>query len=265
MAIPTSVEDLEAWSVDNWDWFDPAHAHRIFWPDRDYRPDLDILIAGCGTNQAAVFAFGNPGANVVGVDISQPSLDHQQYLKDKHGLDNLRLHLLPIEELSTLGRHFDLVVSTGVLHHMADPLAGLKALAGCLRPDGVMALMLYAKYGRIGVELLESVFRDLGLGQDDASVQLVKDTLSTLTADHPIQSYLKIADDLQDDAALVDTFLHRRARSYTVDECLDFVARPSWFFRAGFTRRRTTRTTCSRRPAASSRPLMRCRTTRSGR
>ena len=118
----------------NWDWFDPTHAHRVLWPDRDYRPDLDILIAGCGTNQAAVFAFNNPGANVVAVDISQPSLDHQQYLKDKHGLHNLELHLLPIEELPTLGRQFDLVVSTGVLHHMADPLAGLKALAGCLRP-----------------------------------------------------------------------------------------------------------------------------------
>src|SRR3984957_4285487 len=86
---PPPVEDLAAWSATNWDWFDPVHAHRIFWPDRDYRPDLDILIAGCGTNRAAVFAFGNPDANVVGVDISQASLDHQRYLKDKHGLDNL--------------------------------------------------------------------------------------------------------------------------------------------------------------------------------
>lgn len=231
---PPPVEDLTAWSATNWDWFDPAHAHRIFWPDRDYRPDLDILIAGCGTNQAAVFAFGNPDANVVGVDISQPSLDHQQYLKDKHGLPNLELHLLPIEELATLGRQFDLVVSTGVLHHMADPPAGLKALAACLRPDGVMALMLYAKYGRIGVELLESVFRDLGLSQDDASVQLVKDTLSSLTADHPIQSYLKIAYDLRDDGALVDTFLHHRARSYTVDECLDFVASAGLVFQGWY-------------------------------
>ncbi len=61
--------------------------------ERNYRPDLDILIAGCGTNQAAVFAFGNSDANVVGIDISQPSLDHQRYLKDKHGLTNLQLQL----------------------------------------------------------------------------------------------------------------------------------------------------------------------------
>jgi SAM-dependent methyltransferase len=220
---PHPIDDLAAWTTTNWEWFDPAHANRVLWPDRDYRPDLDILIGGCGTNQAAVFAFNNPGANVVAVDISQPSLDHQQYLKDKHGLHNLQLHLLPIEELSTLGRQFDLVVSTGVLHHMADPLTGLKALARTLRSDGVMALMLYGKYGRIGVEMLESVFRDMGLRQDERSVQIVKDTIAALPPAHPVHSYIERARDLKEDAGLVDTFLHGRARNYTVDECIDFV------------------------------------------
>ena len=221
---PRPIQDLEGWVAGNWEWFDPSHAHRILWPDREYKPDLDILIAGCGTNQAAVYAFTNPAAKVVAVDISQPSLDHQQYLKDKHGLWNLELHLLPIEELPTLGLDFDLIVSTGVLHHLAKPPVGMEALAGCVRPDGVIAVMLYAKYGRIGVEMLESVFRDMELGQDDASVQTVKDTISLLSPDHPVQSYLKIARDLESsDAAVVDTFLHGRQRSYTIDECVDLV------------------------------------------
>ncbi|WP_163760827.1 class I SAM-dependent methyltransferase [Mycobacterium botniense] len=220
---PQPIHDLRTWVTHNWEWFDPVHAHRILWPDREYRPDLDILIAGCGTNQAAVFAFTNPDARVVAVDISQPSLDHQQYLKEKHGLWNLDLHLLPIEELPALGLDFDLIVSTGVIHHMADPLKGMKALAGCLRPDGVIGVMLYAKYGRIGIELLQSVFDDLGLRQDDASVQTVRETISVLSPDHPVQGYLKIEQNMQFDAVLVDTFLHGRARSYTVDDCIDLV------------------------------------------
>jgi len=231
---PLPIEDLGAWTANHWEWFDPAHAHRVFWPDRDYKADLDILIAGCGTNQAAVFAFTNPAAKVVAVDISQSSLDHQQYLKDKHGLANLEVHLLSVEELPRLGLDFDLVVSTGVLHHMADPQVGMKALAGCLRRDGALGVMLYAKYGRMGVELLQSVFRDLGLGQDDASVKMVKDTLSVLPPDHPIQSYLKIAQDLQSDAALVDTFLPARERSYTVEECIDLVSSAGLTFQGWF-------------------------------
>jgi SAM-dependent methyltransferase len=221
---PAPIRDLAAWAQTNWEWFDPVHAHRVVWPDRAYKPNLDILIAGCGTNQAAVFAFTNPLANVVAVDVSRQSLDHQEFLKQKHGLANLTLHLLPIEEIPTLGLDFDLVVSTGVLHHMADPLLGIKALARCLRRDGVLAVMLYAKYGRIGVELLQSVFHDLGLRQDDAAVQMVKETIRSLSPDHPVQSYLRIAPDLQFDAALVDTFLHSRDRCYTVDDCIDLVA-----------------------------------------
>ncbi|MGA9679473.1 MAG: SAM-dependent methyltransferase, partial [Mycobacterium sp.] len=53
---PRPIQDLEAWVSSNWEWFDPSHAHRVLWPDREYKPDLDILIAGCGTNQASVFA-----------------------------------------------------------------------------------------------------------------------------------------------------------------------------------------------------------------
>ncbi|BBX44321.1 class I SAM-dependent methyltransferase [Mycobacterium cookii] len=231
---PQPIQDLKAWLAANWQWFDPSHAHRILWPEREYKPDLDILIAGCGTNQAAVFAFTNPDAKVVAVDVSQPSLDHHQYLKDKYGLNNLELHRLPIEELPTLGLDFDLIVSTGVLHHLADPQAGMNALARCLRPDGVVGVMLYAKYGRFGIELLQSVFRDLGLGQNESSIALVRQTLSLLPADHPVQPYLRSARELQFDEALVDTFLPGREHSHTVDDCIDLVTSAGLAFQGWF-------------------------------
>ena len=220
---PEPILDLDAWLADNWQWFDPSHAHRMFWPDQEYKAELDILIAGCGTNQAAVFAYSNPRAKVVAIDVSEPSLNHHRYLKDKYGLENLELHLLPIEKVNTLNRDYDLIVSTGVLHHLENPGTGMKALAGCLRQDGVIALMLYAKYGRIGVGILQSIAHDLGLGQNERSIRIVRDMLETLPQDHPIRSYLTIASDLKFDAGLVDTFLHGRERCYTIDECLELV------------------------------------------
>ncbi|ORW91727.1 hypothetical protein AWB92_17810 [Mycobacterium sp. IEC1808] len=231
---PPPVMDLEAWTKNHWDWFDPFWAHRVLWPNQEYKPDLDILIAGCGTYQAAVFAFMNRAATVVAIDVSRAALDHERYLKDKHGLQNLELHQLPIEEVSSLNRDFDLIVSSGVLHHMADPLAGLTALGECLRRDGALGVMLYAKYGRVGVEILESLFRDLGLTQDEASVQLVKDALALLPPDHPVRTYLNGALDLSSDGALVDTFLHSRQRSYTVAECLDLVSSAGLAFQGWF-------------------------------
>jgi len=236
---PEPIEELPSWLTHNWQWFDPSHAHRMFWPNRTYQSNMDILIAGCGTNQAAVIAYTNPGARVVAVDVSEPSLEHHRHLKDKYGMRNLELNLLPIEEIGSLHQDFDLIISTGVLHHLAAPEAGMKALASCLRPDGVMALMLYAHYGRIGVEIMQGLFRELGLSQDRMSVNLVTEALASLPQEHPVKSYLSSAPDLTFDAGLVDTFLHGRDRSYTVKDCLELVDSAGmvfqeWFFKSPY-------------------------------
>lgn len=221
---PAPVLDLPGWLENNWQWFDPSHAHRLFWPDRDYPTGLTVLVAGCGTNQAAVIAHTNPAARVVAIDVSEASLGHHLHLKEVYGLDNLELHHLPIEQVESLNQDFDLIMSTGVLHHLDDPQRGMNALARCLRVDGVLALMLYATYGRIGVQMMQSVFADLGLSQDEDSLSIVTSALTTLEPDHPLHSYLSIAPDLSDDAGLVDTFLHERERTFTIDECRELVS-----------------------------------------
>ncbi|BBZ40911.1 class I SAM-dependent methyltransferase [Mycobacterium conspicuum] len=221
---PEPIQDLRAWTENNWEWFDPVHAHPILWPDREYRDNLDILIAGCGANQAAIFAYTNRAANVVAVDTCQPSLDHQQFLKDKYGLRNLELRRLPLQDVQTLGRDFDLIVSTGALHHLPDPAAGMKALGACLRRDGALGVMLYAKYGRIGIEMLQLAFSNMGLRPDAESVEKVKEILLALPPEHPVHNYFKMAPvSAQYDAALASVFLRGPERSFTVDESLELV------------------------------------------
>ena len=236
---PKPVQNLEGWLSKSWQWFDPSHAHRLLWPDRPHQADMDILIGGCGTNQAAVFAYTNRASKVVAIDVSQPSLDHTKHLKDKYSLKNLELHLLPVEEVPGLGQSFDLVVSTGVLHHLSEPAAGMTALAEVMRPDGVAAIMLYARYGRAGVELMQAIFREMALVQDEESLRMVRAAIGSLGPSHPVKSYLNIAPDLQFDAGMVDTFLHGRDRSYTVDDCLDLVESAGlvfqdWFLRTSY-------------------------------
>jgi SAM-dependent methyltransferase len=232
---PEPIRDLVAWSDNNWEWFDPVHAHSLLWPDRAYKPELDILIAGCDTNQAAVFAFTNRAAKVVALEENQASLDHLNHLKDKYALSNLELHQLPIEEVSTLRLDFDLVVSTSGLHLLADPAAGMKALGDCLRRDGAMGVMLPAKYGRMGIEMLQSVFRSLEMAENDTSIQMVKEVISGLPMEHPVHNYFKIAPvSAQTDAALAATFLRGPERNYSVGECLDLVESAGLVFQGWF-------------------------------
>ena len=125
-----------------------------------------------------------------------------------------------MNEVESLGLAFDYISSHGVLHHLPDPAAGLKALGSVLRPDGVIALMLYGKYGRAQVERLRELFQQMGLGQTAADLAIVRQTLAGLPDDALTRQFLR-SPDLRSDAGIVDLLLHRRERSYTVADCLN--------------------------------------------
>jgi SAM-dependent methyltransferase len=223
---PRPISDMaQAVATDDyWDLSDPSLVRRKLWPRKIEPDNLSILIAGCGTVQAAYYAFANPSSHVVGIDISAASLGHQAYLKQKHQLDNLELIHMSLGEIGSLGRSFDLIVCTGVLHHLPHPEVGLRCLRDVLRPHGVISLMLYGYYPRAGVYMMQEAFRLLGVKQDTAGIEMVKHAIDALPQWHHLHRYRQLAAaDLGYVSALVDTFLHPVDRAFTVPEILRLV------------------------------------------
>lgn len=220
---PIPVEDMRSAIAEGsyWEIGDPLLYQPLFWPRRRDADNLDILIAGCGSVQAAYYACRNPSWNVIGIDISDSSLAHQEKLKERHGLSNLRLEKLEITEVSKLGETYDFIVSTGVLHHLPNPQAGLEALKDVLRPQGVINLMVYGRSLRLGVYMMQEVFRLLEFEQTQEDVDIVKATIAGLPSDHVVKRYTRNAGDLHYDAAFVDTFLHPRDRAFKVNEIFE--------------------------------------------
>jgi SAM-dependent methyltransferase len=203
---------------------DPSFASAQLWPNRKPNPELSILVAGCGTSQAAFLAYTNPRASVIGIDLSATSLECSAQLKQKHKLDNLDLRRLDLHRVAELGRSFDLVVSTGVLHHQPDTQKGVMALAEVMADDGVMHLLLYGKYLRAGVYMVQEALSYLGLGQTAADANLARSIINALPPWHAVQSYLRIAPDLNFDGGIVDTFLPKRDRAFSVPEIMTLAA-----------------------------------------
>ena len=169
-------------------------------------------------------AYNNPKSNVRAIDVSSTSIEHTKKLKQRHNLQNLDVSELSLLDAADLKQEFDLIVSTGVLHHLPDPVAGGRALADILRPDGVMSLMLYGKTVRTGVYMLQEAFKTLELEQTQESVDLVRQVLASLPKNHSAHLYLqKTARDLAYDGAVVDTFLNPQDRAYSVAEVYGFI------------------------------------------
>ncbi len=197
----------------------------LLWPTQRPRANRAILVAGCGTSQAAAYALREPDARVTAIDISETSLRHTRALQQKHGLENLELHRLAIERVAELGTQFDQIVCTGVLHHLPDPDSGLLALRGALAPDGAMHLMVYAAYGRAGVYMMQEYCRLLGVGASEEELRGLGATIGALAGDHPIAGVARRAKDFRNPDALADALLHPQDRAYTVPQLYAWLER----------------------------------------
>ncbi len=191
--------------------------HRM-WPAEPPRGNQEILIAGCGTSQAARHALREPEARVTAIDVSEASLRHTRDLQTKYELTNLEPHQLPIERVAELGRTFDQIVCTGVLHHLPDPDLGLRALRDVLNPQGAMHLMVYAPYGRAGIYMMQEYSRLLRISASQDDLRDLGATLEALPADHPISGVLHRAKDFRRPEAMADALLHPLDRAYSVPE-----------------------------------------------
>jgi SAM-dependent methyltransferase len=227
---PPPVDGLEKYQA----WQDPQKQraeHHLLWPSRPFGRGQSILVAGCGTSQAAKHAMRWPAAKVTGIDFSATSVRCTEELKQRYKLDNLRILRLPIERALELETSFDHIVCTGVLHHLPDPDAGLRALRDVLEPHGAMHLMVYAPYGRTGIYMLQDFCKRIGIGASDAEIRDLIETLKALPPGHPLQGLLRDAPDFRNEAALADALLHPCDRAYSVPQLLDFLARGGLSFR----------------------------------
>lgn len=195
----------------------------LLWPSKPFRDDFRILVAGCGTSQAARYASRWPRARVTGIDVSQTSIRATEALQRRHGLGNLDVRQLQVEHAAELDNRFDLIVCTGVLHHLPDPDAGLRALRDVLEPDGALHLMVYAPYGRAGVYLLQDYARRLGIGTSLREIGDLAASLRRLPPDHPLVPLLRKSPDFGSAAGIADALLHPRDRPFTVPQLLDFL------------------------------------------
>jgi len=221
--VPPPINDLET-TREIWQDENIHHAeYHLLWPHREYRADLDVLVAGCGTWQAAKYALCHPAARVIAIDISPSSLEYTREVAKKYDLNNLELQQLSIEDVAGLDHQFDLIMCTGVLHHMVDPDAGLRALRSVLKPDGAMHLMVYGLYGRAGIYMIQVYCRRLGIGTSQDELSDLISVVQQLPDFHPLLEAQGGSRQFHNHPMTADALVNPRDRAYSVPQLFDFV------------------------------------------
>ena len=211
----------------------PSHLreidHWVFGAARPACRPLRVLVAGCGTGDAAIMLAtqmrraGRPG-HLTCIDRSERALGIARARAAARGLDTISFQRRSLLELPApdLGP-FDYIDCCGVLHHLPDPPAALRALERSLAPGGGIGLMVYAPHGRTGVYMLQDALALLAPAGEPPPVRL--DTARRVMRHLPATAWLRANANFADhltggDAGLYDLLLNPRDAAYGIADVL---------------------------------------------
>jgi len=209
----------------------PVINHHCFGGREDFRHGFRVLDGGGGTGDTIVHMaeqLRDTDAQLVYVDMSEQSMAIAKARAEVRGLENIRYIHGSLLDVPRMGLEpFDLVISTGVLHHLVQPADGLAALRAVLKDDGAMMLMVYARYGRTGVYHMQELMRMINGGEKDPAKKIAN-TRTILDALPETNWFRRSRDMFHDwqhagDAGIYDMFLHSIDRAYSIPELYEFI------------------------------------------
>lgn len=209
----------------------PSHLlevnHYLYAGRINFNRSFRALVAGGGTGDACIMMAQQmvdrrcPG-EVVYIDLSTASRAICEARAKARGLRNIHFITGSLLDLPNMGiGQFDYIDCTGVLHHLPDPQAGLKALSSMLHDEGGIGIMLYGQYGRTGVYPLQELLRTLApmsMKVNDR-IAMAKRLIRFLPTTNLFRRNPYLNDHVTGgDAGLYDLLLHSIDRAYTVPE-----------------------------------------------
>jgi 2-polyprenyl-3-methyl-5-hydroxy-6-metoxy-1,4-benzoquinol methylase len=184
-----------------------------------------ILDAGCGSGYKSLsLAIANPGAKIVGVDLSEESIKFARQRLQYHGFEQAEFHPLLLEDLPSLGLQFDYINCDEVLYLLPDPIAGLRAMQTVLKPDGILRVNFHSLFQRSiylrGQEFFARLAGNATLSQAERVVQ-VRQIMRSLREDVFIKyaTWKPIYE--ADDARVLTNYLLQGDKGWTIPQFFD--------------------------------------------
>ena len=181
-----------------------------------------VLIAGCGTGSHVIEAKQYKNTNILAVDLSLSSLAYAKRKTEELGLDNIEYIHTDILQLNKLNKKFDIIESTGVLHHMEDPIAGLKVLVDILEPHGFLKLGLYSKIARQHLTKVRELIKERNYKNTTKDIKTFRQDILDKKEDPLIQKVINIFD-FYSTSMTRDLLFHVQEHCFTIPQILEIL------------------------------------------
>ncbi|HEY9667170.1 MAG TPA: class I SAM-dependent methyltransferase, partial [Coleofasciculaceae cyanobacterium] len=201
-----------------------------------------ILDAGCGAGyKTLVLATANPGAKIIGIDLSEQSLELARKRFQYHGIKNAEFHQLSIYDLPSLGLTFDYINCDELLYLFPEPAVALMAMKSVLKPQGIIRSNLHSSLQRINHFRAQELFRMMGLmdgNPEDMEIDITIETMNALKdgVDLKVRTWSPQYEGEDKKELVLMNYLFQGDKGYTISDLftalraaqLEFISMVNW-------------------------------------
>ena len=199
----------------------------IYWLNEEIEPNKieyndkfnnpNILIAGCGTGSHSILGTRYKNSNILAVDLSLMSLAYAKRKTEESNIKNIEYMQADILQLKKLNKKFDIIESVGTLHHMKDPVKGLKVLLDILVPHGFLKLGLYSEAARKHIVEARKFIKRKNYKNTSEDIKICRQDIINEKV-NPINQKVILHTDFYSTSSVRDLLFHVQEHRFTIPQ-----------------------------------------------
>ena len=202
---------------------------KVYMPNIKEVLSPNILIAGCGTGQHAIYtALNYKKSNILAIDLSLSSLAYAKRKADEYGIKNINFIHSDLLDVENLNKKFDIIESVGVLHHMNDPFLGLKSLVNILKEGGLINIGLYSKYARRHISNIRKDIKSKDILSSNIEIKNYRNYI--FNSNHQDNIKIRNSKNFYSTSETRDLLFHVQEHQFDLIEIKDYLKKLNLFF-----------------------------------
>ena len=188
--------------------------------------NLELLVAGCGPGHEPMqYVVSAPRVKITAIDLSVASMSYGKRMAEEFGINTIDFRHGDLMKVTDLNKTFDVITSSGVLHHLKEPEKGLAPLVSILKPNGRLSISLYSQYARdILLNPALDYIREKGYTRSEHDIREFRQDIMALPSDDP-RALCAATSDFFSLSECTDLLFHVQEHRYTFPKIRDMIER----------------------------------------